>query len=183
MIRIFAAAALAGLAATSALAQEPPIAPKVLVITMFSAEAKPWLDGEALTRKIDIPGLFKTYPTVGCSEGGLCAMTTGMGYANAASSASALAFSGRLRPDENLRHNFGHRGRRPRQGHARRRLSGARFAVDVGLQNEIDARETARELEFGLSRDRFARSVKRASSATKARFIGSTRRCSRPPFE
>ena len=44
-------AGLAWIAASGlAHAQAPPLAPKVLVITMFGGEAKPWLEGEALTR-------------------------------------------------------------------------------------------------------------------------------------
>ncbi len=64
-------------------------APRVLVITMFDGEAKPWLDGEAPTRKLALPGLAKAYPEVACSDDGLCMMTTGMGYANAASASRA----------------------------------------------------------------------------------------------
>jgi purine nucleoside permease len=43
-------------------AQTQPVAPKVLVITMFGGEAKPWLDGEALTRKIAVPGSPRPFP-------------------------------------------------------------------------------------------------------------------------
>src|ERR1700722_9082931 len=76
--------------------QGPPFAPKVLVVTMFGGEAKPWLQGETLTRRIAIPGLAKAHPEIACADGALCVMTTGMGYANAASSISALVFGGRF---------------------------------------------------------------------------------------
>ena len=85
-------AALPGLVA----ADEPPMAPKVLVISMFGADAKPWLDGESLRHKIAVPGLFKAFPDVECSDDGLCLITTGMGYANAASSIAALVFGGKF---------------------------------------------------------------------------------------
>jgi purine nucleoside permease len=140
MIRTLAAVALAGLAAAPAHAQEPLVAPKALIITMFSFETKPWLDGEALTRRITVPGLSKSYPTVGCSEGGLCVMTTGMGYANAASSVSALVFSGMFDLTKTYVIISGIAGVDPAKG----TIGGAfwaRFAADVGLQNEIDARE------------------------------------------
>ena len=77
-------------------ASSPAFAPKVLVITMFGGEAKPWLDSEPLVHKLPLPGLSKAYPDVACTDGGLCVMTTDMGYANAASSIAALVFGGRL---------------------------------------------------------------------------------------
>src|SRR3712207_9110949 len=79
-------------------AQEAPqrIRPKVMVITMFAGEAKPWLDNERFTQKVAVPGLSKAFPEVSCTDAGLCLMTTSMGYANAASSASALVYSGRF---------------------------------------------------------------------------------------
>jgi purine nucleoside permease len=36
------------------------ISPKVMVITMFAGEAKPWLDHERFTQKVAVPGLSKT---------------------------------------------------------------------------------------------------------------------------
>src|SRR5471032_578890 len=73
--------ALAGLMGVAAIdpacAQTPPLAPKVLVVTMFGGEAKPWLEGETLTRRIAVPGLAKAYPEIACTDGALCVMTTG----------------------------------------------------------------------------------------------------------
>src|SRR5271170_7123467 len=92
---VLAAALIAALSRPVA-ADEPPVAPKVLVITMFGGEAKPWLDGEPLTLKLAPPGLSKAYPDVACADAGLCVTTTGMGYANAASSVAALVFGGRF---------------------------------------------------------------------------------------
>jgi len=93
---VLAAALLIATLSRPAAADSPAIAPRVLVITMFGGEAKPWLDAEALGRKLALPGLSKAYPEVACSDDGLCMMTTGMGYANAASSIAALIFSGRF---------------------------------------------------------------------------------------
>src|SRR5208282_5283609 len=93
---VLAAALVAAALSQPAAADSPPVAPKVLVITMFGGEAKPWLDGEALARKLAPPGLSKAYPDVACSDDGFCLMTTGMGYANAASSIAALVFGGEL---------------------------------------------------------------------------------------
>jgi purine nucleoside permease len=77
-------------------AEEPPYAPKVLVITMFGSEAKPWLDEASFPRKIAVLGLMKAFPDVACSDDGLCMTTTGMGYANAASSIAAIVLSRKL---------------------------------------------------------------------------------------
>ncbi|SED74825.1 Purine nucleoside permease [Rhizobiales bacterium GAS191] len=121
-------------------AQAQQMAPKVLVITMFSGEAKPWLEGEALTRKIAVPGLSKAFPEVGCTEGGLCVMTTNMGYANAASSISAVIYGGRFDLSKTYFLIAGIAGVDPAQG-TLGSAHWARYAIDGGLQNEIDARE------------------------------------------
>jgi hypothetical protein len=142
MIRRFTTIAclLVGCFASGAYAQETPTAPKVLVVTMFAGEAKPWLEHEALTRTISVPGLSKAFPTIGCTEQGLCVATTGKGYANAASSISAIVYSGKF----DLRKTYfvisGIAGVDPAKGTLGSALW-ARWAIDGGLQNEIDARE------------------------------------------
>jgi hypothetical protein len=66
---------LAGLLGVSASdparAEAPSFAPKVLVVTMFGGEAKPWLEGETLTRRIAVPGLAKAYPEIACTDSAL----------------------------------------------------------------------------------------------------------------
>ena len=81
----------ATLVAGPALAE--PIAPKVLVITMFAAETAPWLEGRPVDTLVTVAGLSKDFPDVACDAVGLCVMTTSMGYANAATSVSAAIFS------------------------------------------------------------------------------------------
>jgi purine nucleoside permease len=125
-------------------ADEPPTAPKVLVISMFGGEAKPWLEGEALGHKIAVPGLFKPYPDVACSDRGLCLITTGMGYANAASSIEALVFGGKFDLTKTYFLVAGIAGVDPAEG-TLGSAHWARFAIDGGLQNEIDAREAPPE--------------------------------------
>jgi len=129
-------------------AESPAIAPKVVVITMFGGEAKPWLDGEALTHKLALPGLSKAYPEVACTDEGLCVMTTNMGYANAASSIAALVFSGRFDLTKTYFLISGIAGVDPAQG-TLGSAHWARFAVDGGLQNEIDAREAPADWSAG----------------------------------
>ena len=134
-------AGLLALAASSpARAQAQPFAPKVLVVTMFGGETKPWLQGETLTRKIAIPGLAKAYPEIACTDGGLCVMTTGMGYANAASSIAAVVYSGRFDLAKTYFVIAGIAGVDPGQG-TLGSAHWARYAIDGGLKNEIDARE------------------------------------------
>ena len=136
---------LAALAATlvstvPAAHAEQPIAPKVLVITMFGGEAKPWLEGRKLDTKVKVPGLSKEYPEVACDAAGLCVMTTAMGYANAASSVSALVYSGLFDLKQSYILIAGIAGVDPSDG-TLGSTHWARFAVDAGLRHEIDPRQ------------------------------------------
>jgi purine nucleoside permease len=139
-LALLAAALVAAALSQPAAADSPPVAPKVLVITMFGGEAKPWLDGEALIRKLAPPGLSKAYPDVACSDDGLCMTTTGMGYANAATSIAAIVFGGKLDLTKTYFIVAGIAGVAPASG-TLGSAHWARYAVDGGLQNEIDARE------------------------------------------
>ena len=145
---VLAAALLIATLSRPAAADSSATAPRVLVITMFGGEAKPWLDGEALTQKVALPGLSKAYPEVACSDDGLCMMTTGMGYANAASSIAALVFSGRFDLTKTYFLISGIAGVDPAMG-TLGSAHWARFAVDGGLQNEIDAREAPADWSAG----------------------------------
>lgn len=132
------------------------ISPKVIVITMFGGEAKPWLDNESFSRKVAGPGLSKSFPEVACTDTGLCLMTTSMGYANAASSVSALIYSGLFDLSKTYFLVAGIAGVDPADG-TLGSAHWARFAVDGGLQNAIDAREipsdwTTGYLAIGASR-------------------------------
>jgi purine nucleoside permease len=136
---LHAPALVATLAPTApALASEPLLSPKVLVVTMFPGETKPWLENEALPLKIRLPGLTKANPDVACSEAGLCVPTTGMGYANAASSIASLVFGGRFDLTKSYFIIAGIAGVDPMEG-TLGSVHWARFAADVGLLYEIDA--------------------------------------------
>ena len=124
------------------------ISPKVMVITMFAGEAKPWLDNERFTQKVSVPGLSKTFPDVSCTDAGLCLMTTSMGYANAASSVSALIYSDRFDLSRTYILIAGIAGVDPADG-TLGSAHWARFAVDGGLQNVIDAREIPSDWSTG----------------------------------
>lgn len=66
---------------------------RVLVITMFESEAKPWLEKESLPVTIAVSG---AYAPVRCDLRGLCVTTTGQGKSNAAASMAAVLASDRL---------------------------------------------------------------------------------------
>ncbi len=139
---------LAIAASGPAMAQAQPFAPKALVITMFGGETKPWLEGEALTLKFAVPGFAKAFPEVACSDAGLCVMTTGMGYANAASSISALVFGDRFDLSKTYFVIAGIAGVDPAYG-TLGSAHWARYAIDGGLQNEIDPREAPAQWSTG----------------------------------
>ncbi len=138
----FAAAALPASAAEK-------IAPKVMVITMFAGEAKPWLAERKLETKVKVPGLSSEYPEVACDDGGLCMMTTAMGFANAASSVTAMAFSGQF----DLKNTYfliaGIAGVDPSDG-TLGSAHWARYAIDAGLRHEIDPRQTPSDWPNGV---------------------------------
>jgi purine nucleoside permease len=117
-----------------------PMPVKVMIVTMFAPEAKPWLDHMGAYTSISVPGLSPEYPAVHCRGQDVCVITTGMGHTNAAASMAALLFSGRF----DLRQTYfvigGIAGIDPAQG-TLGTVAWARYLVDFGLQWELDARE------------------------------------------
>lgn len=132
------------------------LTPKVMVVTMFDGEAAPWLENRSLDEKIAVPGLSANYPEVSCDGDDLCMMTTDMGYANAASSVTALLHSERF----DLRNTYflvsGIAGVDPADG-TLGSAHWARYVVDGGLRHEIDDRQipedwTSNVLALGAER-------------------------------
>ena len=117
-----------------------PIAPKVLVITMFAPETAPWRDGRKLDTRVAVPGLSKEFPDVACDAAGLCVMTTSMGYANAATSVAAVIFSGKFELSKTYFLVAGIGGVDPSDATLGSALW-ARYVVDGGLRHEIDPRQ------------------------------------------
>lgn len=144
-----ASAALAAAFVTTAAHAEQPIAPKVLVVTMFGGETKPWLEARKLDTRIKVPGLSKEYPEVACDAAGLCVMTTAMGYANAASSVSAVIYSGLFDLKQSYILIAGIAGVDPSDG-TLGSAHWARFAVDAGLRHEIDPRQIPADWPDGV---------------------------------
>lgn len=142
-------AVAAALLSMSQNASAETTAPKVLVITMFGAEAKPWLEGHKLDNKIAVPGLSKEYPEVACNDQGLCNMTTAMGYANAASSVSALVYSGLFDLKKTYIVIAGIAGVDPSDG-TLGSAHWARYAIDGGLRHDIDPRQVPADWTSGI---------------------------------
>ncbi|MTI17514.1 purine nucleoside permease [Rhodobacteraceae bacterium RKSG542] len=124
-------------------AQAQPVAPKVMVITMFDGETKPWLTNLDLSNKIEVPGLPASNKDVACNDD-LCVATTTMGFANAASTTLALTLSDKFDFSQTYFLIAGIAGIDPNNG----TLSAATWAdyvVDVGLFHRIDDREAPAE--------------------------------------
>ena len=117
-----------------------PIAPKVLVVTMFAEETAPWLEGRPADTRVTVAGLSKDFPDVACDAVGLCVMTTSMGYANAATSVSAVIFSGAFDLTRTYFLVAGIAGVDPSDGTLGSALW-ARYVIDGGLRHEIDPRQ------------------------------------------
>jgi purine nucleoside permease len=132
--------ALLGSSVCAARAETAPRKPKLVIISLFAPEAAPWIKNLALDQKIPVAGLSADFPEVLCNADDVCLMTTGMGHANAAASTMALLFSKQL----DLRRSYiligGIAGIDPAMG-TLGTAAWARYLVDFGLQQEIDARE------------------------------------------
>ncbi|KAI0339736.1 NUP-domain-containing protein [Trametopsis cervina] len=128
------------------------IEPKVFIFGMFSAEGQAWYgipEFNLLERNISVPGFSLLYPDVHCtSSGSICQLVTGEGEINAVATVSALIYSNLF----DLRRTYfliaGVAGISPKMA----TIGGvtfARFAVHVGLQFEIDAREVPAHFATG----------------------------------
>ena len=139
--------ALAALLVSGAPALAAEFAPKVMVITMFGGETAPWLENLEGHEAIAVPGLSEEYPEVHCTSD-LCVMTTDMGFANAASSVSALVHDERFDLSQTYFLVAGIAGVDPAQG-TLGSAHWARFVVDGGLRHQIDPREIPAEWNSG----------------------------------
>ncbi|KAJ7686720.1 purine nucleoside permease [Mycena rosella] len=115
------------------------IAPKVLIITMFDPEAKVWFnipEFDILAQNVTVPGLSPLFPDVHCAE------------INAASTISSLLHS----RDFNLTSTYflvaGIAGVNPKVATIGS-VTFARYAVQVALQYEFDAREIPAQFPTG----------------------------------
>ncbi|PHV11388.1 purine-nucleoside phosphorylase [Chitinimonas sp. BJB300] len=121
---------------------------KAMVISMFAPESEPWVKQLKLNQEIRVPGLSPDYPVVRCNRNDVCNVVTGMGYANAAATMTALIYSGKF----DLRKTYflvaGIAGIDPAQG-TLGSAAWTRYLVDYGIAWEIDTREMPAGWEYG----------------------------------
>jgi purine nucleoside permease len=113
---------------------------KVLIISMFGPEAEPWIAPLALDQRIAVPGLSPDYPTLRCNRDDVCLLTTGMGHANAAASTLAVTLDARFDLTRTYFLVAGIAGVDPARG-TLGSAAWARWLIDFGIAQEIDARE------------------------------------------
>ncbi|KAF7318699.1 Purine nucleoside permease protein [Mycena chlorophos] len=139
-----AAVALYGRLPSVAEAASSVISPKIVILSMYADEAGSWYDipeFNVLEKNYTIPGLSPVYPSLHCTaDGQICQLTTGEGEANAAVSVATLAFSPLLNLTQTYFMIAGIAGINPKVASVGS-VTFARYAVHVGLQYEIDARE------------------------------------------
>ncbi|KAI0754315.1 purine nucleoside permease [Daedaleopsis nitida] len=133
--------------------ESPKIAPKVFIIDMFEDEGDVWHgipEFHVLEQNITVPGFSPLFPQAHCTkDGSICELVTGEAEINAASTMTALVYS----PLFDLTHTYfliaGIAGVSPKLG-TLGTVTFARFAVQVGLQFEFDAREKPPEFPTGF---------------------------------
>lgn len=135
-----AACALFACLCVAAQAQTAPRPLKVLIISMFAPEAEPWIAPLRLDQQVPVPGLSPDYPALRCNADDVCLLTTGMGHANAAASTLAVALDARLDLTRTYFLVAGIAGIDPAQGTIGS-AAWARWLIDFGIAQEIDARE------------------------------------------
>ena len=96
-----------------------------------------------------MPGLSKDFPEVACDAAGLCVMTTSMGYANAATSVSAMVLSGDFDLSKTYFLVAGIAGVDPSDATLGSALW-ARYVIDGGLRHEIDPRQVPADWPNGM---------------------------------
>jgi len=144
-----AAIAFATTCALAPLHAQAPVRPlKVVIISMFAPEAKPWVAPMKLDQEIAVPGLLPESNSIRCNTDDVCLMITGMGHANVAASVTALT----LDPRFDLRQAYfliaGIAGIDPAQG-TTGTATWARYLVDVGIAHQIDTREMPKSWKSG----------------------------------
>ena len=121
-----------------------PLAPKVFMINMFAPEADVWYgikEFDLLAQNITIPGFSPLFPDAHCTaDGQICQMVTGESEINAATSVSALVFSGYFDLKKTYFMIAGIAGVNPEVA-TLGSVTFAKYAVQVALQYEFDARE------------------------------------------
>ena len=121
---------------------------RAMVITTFGPERKVWAEKLAPTQDIEVPGLHGSFGSVSCNDDDVCLMTTGKGYANAATSISTLAFSPKFDLSDSWFLVSGVASIDPHQG-TLGTPTWPRYLVDFGIQWELDARDIPKDWTTG----------------------------------
>ncbi|KAK4052027.1 hypothetical protein OIV83_002321 [Microbotryomycetes sp. JL201] len=117
------------------------LAPKVMVVSMFAPERAVWIEPMQLKYNYTVPGLSPLYPQVACNKAReVCIVTTGEAEINAAATMSALLLSSEFDFTQTYFLVAGIAGVNPYYG-TLGTAAFARFAVQVGLEYELDARQ------------------------------------------
>ncbi|KAK6198021.1 purine nucleoside permease [Scheffersomyces amazonensis] len=121
--------------------QTTTIEPKIVIVAMFQPEQEAWTSKIDFIHNITVPGLCPSYPEVRCVEDySICQFTTGEGEINAATSVAFLLSS----PLFNFSNTYwllsGIGGGDPTKV-TTGSVTFAKYAIQVGLQFQIDSRE------------------------------------------
>jgi len=139
-------------ASVSAFSTRKSIAPKVMLIGMYDDEGNLWHnipEFNLLEHNISLPLLSPLYPQVFCtSDSSICQLVTSEGEANAAVSITALLLSGMFDLTQTYLFIAGVAGISPKMG-TLASITFPRYAAQVGLQYEIDAREIPNSFTSG----------------------------------
>jgi purine nucleoside permease len=122
---------------------QPARSIKVMVIDMSAIEGGQVVSTLGLTQQLTANGV-----AVVCNTDDVCEIVTGMGYANAASSMTALVYSHVFDLSKTYFIIGGIAGIDPEQG-TLGTAAWARYAVDYGYSDEIDAREMPADWPYG----------------------------------
>ncbi|KAI9370826.1 purine nucleoside permease [Aspergillus egyptiacus] len=131
---------------------EHKITPKVFIISMFTPEAQTWhhiAEFNLLAHNITLPGLSPLFPAIHCTKNHeICQLTTGEGEINAAVTMTSLLLSDKFNLSTTYFLIAGIAGINPEIG-TLASVTFARFAVQVALQHELDAREIPANFSTG----------------------------------
>lgn len=117
------------------------ISPKVMIVSMFEPEEEAWTSRIKFTNIIKVLGLSAVYPSVRCTpDYSICQFTTGEGEINAGISMAFLLASAKFNLSKNYWLLAGIAGGEPTQV-TTGSVTFAKYAVQVGLQYQIDSRE------------------------------------------
>ncbi|KAG6890224.1 hypothetical protein C0995_010237 [Termitomyces sp. Mi166 len=144
--------ASAGILQSNSRDKTSSIAPKVVIISMFDSEGDVWYgipEFNLLARNITVPGLSPIFHDVHCTkDGSVCQLTTGEAEINAATTITSLVHSSSFDLTKTYFMIAGIAGVNPKIA-TTGSVTFARYAVQVALQYEFDARDKPADFSTG----------------------------------